>query len=49
MVMCSVWKMSVMLGKHYTGYQPAGKRKRGRPRITWRNKIMKDIREMNAT
>ena len=37
--------MSVALGKHCTGYQL----KRGRPRITWRDTIMKDISQMNAT
>ena len=42
--MCSVWKMSIVLGEHYTGYQ----RKRGRPKITWRDTIMKDISQMNA-
>ena len=41
--------MSVVLGKHYTGYQPAENRKRGRPRITWRDTIMKDISQMKAT
>ena len=37
--------MSVSLGKHYIGYQL----ERGRPRITWRDRIMKDISQMNAT
>jgi len=37
--------MSVALGKHYTEYQL----KRGRPRITWRDTIMKDISHMNVT
>ena len=45
MVMCSVWKISDTLGKHYTGYPL----ERGRPRITWIETIMKDISRMNTT
>ena len=42
MVMCSVWKTPAVLGKHYIGYQ----QKSGRLRITWRDRIMKDFKDI---
>ena len=42
MVMCSVWKIPVALGKHYIGY----KLKRGKEED---RRLQKDISQMNAT
>ena len=49
-MVCHVQRMeNVSRARQALHWIVAEKRKRGRPRITWRDTIMKDISQMNAT
>ena len=37
------------IARHAMDWNPQGTRKRGRPRITWRRSIQKDLKEINMT
>jgi len=37
------------IARHAMDWNPQGTRKRGRPRITWRSSIQKDLKEINMT